>query len=120
MYRWGDWLPARVLYVGNSTANGDFNSADLEKVTQDVEYKFPARVSASAPVSPVHLVVGLIGGEVHRFNVLTKQAELLVDLDAPSLIAVEGARIVLRAEEAFEESEASFHALIERTPGLVP
>ena len=71
-----------MLYVGNSTANGDFNSADLEKVTQDVEYKFPARVSASAPVSPVHLVVGLIGGEVHRFNVLTKQAELVVDLDA--------------------------------------
>ena len=30
---------------------------------------------------------------------------LLVDLDAPSLIAVEGARIVLRAEEAFEGSE---------------
>jgi len=23
-----------VLYVGNSTANGDFNSADLEKVRQ--------------------------------------------------------------------------------------
>ena len=51
-------------------------------MTQEVEFKFPARVSASAPVSPVHLVVGLIGGEVHRFNVLTKQAELLVDLDA--------------------------------------
>ncbi|MBK7823701.1 hypothetical protein [Nannocystis sp.] len=46
------WGVDRVLYVGNSTANGDFNSADLEKVSQAVEYKFPARVSASAPVSP--------------------------------------------------------------------
>lgn len=31
---------------------------------------------------------------------------VLVDLDAPSLIAVEGARIVLRAEEAFEARES--------------
>jgi hypothetical protein len=30
----GGRLRTRVLYVGNSTANGDFNSADLEKVRQ--------------------------------------------------------------------------------------
>ena len=28
----GGMLRTRVLYVGNSTDNGDFNSADLEKV----------------------------------------------------------------------------------------
>ncbi|MBL9102064.1 MAG: hypothetical protein JNL82_13955 [Myxococcales bacterium] len=76
------WGVDRVLYVGNSTANGVFNSADLEAMTQEDEYMFPARVTASAPVSPVHLVVGLIGGEVHRFNAVTNTAALLVDLDA--------------------------------------
>jgi len=76
------WGVDRVLYVGNSSENGDFNSADLDAASQAVEYSFAARVTASAPVSPVHLVVGLIGGEVQRFNVVTKQAELVVDLDA--------------------------------------
>lgn len=71
-----------MLYVGNSSENGDFNSADLDAASQAVEFSFAARVTASAPVSPVHLVVGLIGGEVQRFNVVTKQAELVVDLDA--------------------------------------
>jgi len=69
-----------VLYVGNSTANGDYNSADLDAMTQQVEFKFASRVTASAPISPVHLLVALEGGQVHRFNVLTKQAELVVDL----------------------------------------
>ncbi len=75
------WGVDRVLYVGNSTDNGDFNSADLDAATQAVEFKFAERVTAAAPVSPAHLVVGLIGGEVYRFNVLTKQADLLFDLD---------------------------------------
>jgi len=76
------WGVDRVLYVGNSTSNGDFNSADLDAVTQEVEYKFADRVTAAAPVSPVHLVIGLIGGDVYRYNVLTKQADLLLDLGA--------------------------------------
>jgi len=76
------WGVDRVLYVGNSSENGEFNSADLDAASQAVEYGFAARVTASAPVSPVHLVVGLIGGEVHRFNVVTKQAVLVLDLDA--------------------------------------
>jgi len=71
-----------VLYVGNSSENGAFNSADLDAASQAVEFSFAERVTASAPVSPVHLVVGLIGGEVQRFNVVTKQSELVVDLDA--------------------------------------
>ena len=77
---WGEWGRGRVLYVGNSTANGEYNSADLDKMEQAVEFKFAARVTASAPVSPVHLLVALDGGEVYRFNVLTKQAELVIDL----------------------------------------
>ena len=43
--------PARVLYVGNSTMNGDFNSADLEKAETAVEFSFAERVTAAAPVS---------------------------------------------------------------------
>jgi hypothetical protein len=74
------WGADRVLYVGNSTANGDYNSADLDKAEQAVEFKFAARVTASAPVSPAHLLVALDGGEVYRFNVLTKQTELVIDL----------------------------------------
>ncbi|MBA3549908.1 MAG: hypothetical protein H0T76_25810 [Nannocystis sp.] len=76
------WGVDRVLYVGNSSENGDFNSADLDAASSAVEFSFGARVTASAPVSPVHLVVGLIGGEVQRFNVVTKEVELVVDLDA--------------------------------------
>jgi hypothetical protein len=76
------WGVDRVLYVGNSTANGDYNTADLPSMTQAAVTSFPARVTASAPVSPVHLVVGLIGGEVQRLNVATAAAELVVDLGA--------------------------------------
>jgi len=76
------WGADRVLYVGNSTANGIFNSADLEAMTQTDEAVFMARVTASAPVSPAHLVVGLDGGEVYRFNVLTKQSEFVISLEA--------------------------------------
>ncbi len=74
------WGVDRVLYVGNSTANGEYNSADLDKMEQAVEFKFATRVTASAPVSPVHLLIALEGGEVYRFNVVTKQAELVIDL----------------------------------------
>ncbi|MCA9662386.1 MAG: hypothetical protein KC486_28860, partial [Myxococcales bacterium] len=62
------WGEDRVLYVGNQTANGDYNSADLEKGTVDVEYKFDARVTASAPISSVHILVALLGGGLYRFN----------------------------------------------------
>lgn len=74
------WGEDRVLYVGNTTANGDYNTADLEQGTVDIVYSFNARVTASAPVSPVHVLVGLIGGGLHRFNTATKQAEFVVDL----------------------------------------
>lgn len=74
------WGEDRVLYVGNSTANGEYNTADLEKGTVEVVYTFDARVTASAPVSPVHVLVALIGGGLHLFNTQTKQAEFVVDL----------------------------------------
>ncbi len=74
------WGENRVLYIGNQTANGDYNSADLEKGTVDVEYKFDARVTASAPISSVHILVALIGGDLYRFNTATKEVEFVVDL----------------------------------------
>jgi hypothetical protein len=74
------WGEDRVLYVGNTTANGDYNSADLESGTVAVLYNFPERVTASAPVSPVHVLVALESGELHLFNTATKQASFLVDV----------------------------------------
>ncbi|MCB9700857.1 MAG: hypothetical protein H6711_03070 [Myxococcales bacterium] len=76
------WGEDRVLYVGNTTANGELNSADLEKATQQLETTFAARVTAAAAISPVHLLVALEGGELQRFNTLTKEATLVLDLDA--------------------------------------
>lgn len=76
------WGEDRVLYVGNSTANGEYNTADLETAMVGVVYNFPARVTASAPISPAHLLVALEGGALYRYNVLTKQAEPVTELGA--------------------------------------
>src|SRR5690606_3829162 len=70
----------RVLYVGNSTADGEFTTADLEKGTQDLVTSFPDRVTASAAVSPVHLLIALEGGQLYLLNTLTKTSEPVVDL----------------------------------------
>lgn len=74
------WGIDRVLYVGNSTANGDIVTADLDMGTQNALGSLPARITAGAPVSAAHLLFAIEGGEVYRFNVLTQQSELLVDL----------------------------------------
>lgn len=74
------WGIDRVLYVGNSTANGDIVTADLELQTQSALSTLTGRITAGAPVSAAHLLFAIEGGEVYRFNVLTAQAELLVDL----------------------------------------
>ncbi|MCB9701547.1 MAG: hypothetical protein H6711_06635 [Myxococcales bacterium] len=76
------WGQDRVLYVGNSTNNGDLNTADLDMMTQDLLLTFDSRVTAGAPVSPAHILVALIGGEVYRYNTNTGDAELVVDLMA--------------------------------------
>lgn len=76
------WGEDRVLYVGNSTANGEFNTADLEMGTASVVFNFPARVHASAPISPAHLLVALEGGALHRYNIFTKQSEKVAELGA--------------------------------------
>jgi hypothetical protein len=76
------WGVDRVLYVGNSTANGEFNRADLEAGTQELVTTLPARVHASAPVSPVHLLVALEGGELRRYNVITQVATSVAQLGA--------------------------------------
>jgi hypothetical protein len=76
------WGVDRVLYVGNSTANGEYNRADLEAGTQELVTTLPARVHASAPVSPVHLLVALEGGALHRYNVITQIATPVAELGA--------------------------------------
>ncbi len=76
------WGVDRVLYVGNSTANGEFNRADLEGGTQEVVTTFSERVHASAPVSPVHLLVALEGGALRRYNVITQISTPVADLAA--------------------------------------
>ena len=76
------WGENRVLYVGNSTDNGDLNTADLDKMTQEKLLTFDSRVTAAAPVSPAHILVGLLGGEIHRYNTNTGDNELLIDLMA--------------------------------------
>ncbi|HRI10333.1 MAG TPA: hypothetical protein PKW35_21085 [Nannocystaceae bacterium] len=73
------WGEDRVLYVGNSTDNGDWNTADLDKMQQAKILTFPSRVTAAAPVSPAHIVVGLIGGDIMLYNVNTQQADFLAD-----------------------------------------
>lgn len=74
------WGEDRVLYVGNAGADGEYSSADLEAGTVTTLHTFAARVSASAPVSPVHNLVALLGGELYRFNVVTHEVEFVVDL----------------------------------------
>ncbi|MDC0716797.1 hypothetical protein [Nannocystis bainbridge] len=76
------WGEDRVLYVGNSTANGEYNTADLEQATVAVVHNFPARVTASAPVSPAHLLVAVEGGALFRYNVVTQLSEPVTELGA--------------------------------------
>ncbi len=72
------WGEDRVLYVGNTTENGEFNSADLEAETVDVLTTFNGRVYASAPISAVHLIVAIEGGDVYRFNTETGESEFVL------------------------------------------
>jgi len=74
------WGEDRVLYVGNSTNNGDLNTANLEKMTQEKLLTYDSRVLASAPISPAHILVGLDGGEVYRYNTNTGDSDLVIDL----------------------------------------
>ena len=74
------WGIDRVLYVGNSTNNGELASADLDAGTQAMLGSLPGRITASAPLSAAHLLVGIEGGDVYRYNVLTFQSELVFEL----------------------------------------
>lgn len=76
------WGNDRVLYVGNTKENGQFDTADLVAATVDPVVLFPERVTASAAISPVHLLVALDTGELHRLNTATQQTVLVVDLMA--------------------------------------
>ena len=75
---WGEDLR---LYVGNSMANGNFDTADLDLVTQELLTQFDNRVTAAAAVSSVHLLVALDTGELLRFNTAINQTTFLVDLE---------------------------------------
>ncbi|MEM7160763.1 MAG: hypothetical protein AAF799_48465, partial [Myxococcota bacterium] len=74
------WGIDRVLYVGNSTANGDIVTADLEMGTQAALGTLPARITAGAPISAAHLLLAIEGGDVYRFNVLTLTSTLVTSL----------------------------------------
>ncbi len=74
---WGDDLR---LYVGNSMANGNFDTADLGLGTQDMLAQFASRVTAAAPVSSVHLLVALDTGELLRFNTAIDSTTPVADL----------------------------------------
>ncbi len=74
------WGEDRVLYVGNSTQNGDLNSADLDAQSQDVLTPLPERVHAAAAISPVHLLVAIEGGSLYRYNIATQELEFVIDV----------------------------------------
>ncbi len=74
------WGVDRVLYIGNSTANGDLHTADLEMATQSQIHSFAARVTASAPLTAAHIAVATIGGQLDRYNVETGVATPIADV----------------------------------------
>lgn len=65
---WGD---DRVLYVGNSSANGELNAVDLDSGMQAVLAPLPARVTAGAAISGAHNLFATEGGALHIYNVDT-------------------------------------------------
>jgi hypothetical protein len=74
---WGENL---ALYVGNSQANGNFDTVDLDAQSQEFLTMFGSRVTAAAPLTAVHLLVALDTGELLRFNTATNEATSIVDL----------------------------------------
>lgn len=76
------WGNDRVLYVGNTSQNGQLETADLAAATTAPVHLFPVRVTAAAAVSPVHLLVALVDGTVHRLNTVTFDVEFVADLMA--------------------------------------
>jgi hypothetical protein len=74
------WGNDRVLYVGNTSANGQFETADLEAGTVAPVLLFADRTTASAAVSPVHLLVAVHPGTLYLLNTVTMESEFVVDL----------------------------------------
>ena len=75
---WGEDLR---LYVGNSEANGNFDTVDLDAQSQEFLLTFDSRVTAAAPLTAVHLLVALDTGEVLRFNTVTHEAVPVFDFE---------------------------------------
>ncbi len=76
------WGEDRVLYVGNSTANGNLDTADLDAMTQSALAPLPDRITAAAPISGAHLLVATLGGKLYRYNVLTQTPVEVAQLPA--------------------------------------
>jgi hypothetical protein len=74
------WGVDRVLYVGNSTANGELNSLDLDTGTQSLLAPLPARVTAGAAVSAAHNLLATEGGTLYLYNVETAQVATIGEL----------------------------------------
>ncbi len=74
------WGNDRVLYVGNTSANGQFETADLEAGTVAPVLLFADRTTASAAISPVHLLVAVHPGMLYRLNTVTMESDFVVDL----------------------------------------
>jgi hypothetical protein len=68
---WGEDLE---LYVGNANQNGDYDTAKLNDASTQLLTSFPIRVTASTPVSAVHLLLALDSGELLRFNTKTLES----------------------------------------------
>ncbi|PRQ08438.1 hypothetical protein [Enhygromyxa salina] len=76
---WGDDLR---LYVGNSEANGNLDTADLDQQTQEFLTMFESRVTAAAPLTSVHLLIALDTGELLRFNTALNEATPVMDFES--------------------------------------
>jgi hypothetical protein len=74
------WGEDRVLYVGNTQTDGQFDTADLEAATVDPVHLFADRVTAATAISPVHLLVAVHPGTLHRLNTATLDVEFVVDM----------------------------------------
>ncbi|EDM80842.1 hypothetical protein PPSIR1_28068 [Plesiocystis pacifica SIR-1] len=75
---WGEDLQ---LYVGNTMANGDFDTVDLLAQTQQTLDQFDNRVTAAAPLTAVHLLIALDTGELLRFNTDLHTSTPVIDLE---------------------------------------
>jgi hypothetical protein len=76
------WGLDRVLYVGNTDANGEYHALDLNMQNKTLLHTFSERVHASAPLDGLRMLVAVAGGDVYTVPILgaTGSPQLLVSL----------------------------------------